>query len=297
MPLSFQILQAVINGLLIGGVYALIAVGLTMIFGVMRIINFAQGDFLMVGMYVTWLLFRILGVTLPYWLIPLVAVIMFGLAALVFRTTIIRVVGKGDSNYILLTLGISYLLQYGIQMIVGPDFLSLPVTNEFKQSAIRLGGDVSVAFPPFIALVVALVFVIGMNYFLGKTDMGRAMRATSEDRTIAATLGVNTRAIYTVAFSLGIVFAGISGLLLSPIYFIHPRAGVVFSTIAMTVVVLGGLGNIKGAMLGGVIIGIVQSFFGTFVSMDIAQIAIDTVLIVMLMFRPFGLFGGGARRA
>ena len=155
----------------------------------------------------------------------------------------------------------------------------------------------SVAFPPFIALLVALIFVIGMNYFLSKTDMGRAMRATSEDRTVASMLGVNTKGIYTVAFSLGIVFAGISGLLLSPIYFIHPRAGVVFSTVAMTVVVLGGLGNIKGAMVGGVIIGLVQSFFGTFVSMDIAQIAVDTVLITMLMFRPYGLFGGGARKA
>jgi branched-chain amino acid transport system permease protein len=222
---------------------------------------------------------------------------MFGLGALVFRTTISKVVGKGDSNYILLTLGISYLLQYGIQMIAGPDFQSLPVTNEFKQSSIRLGGGLAVAFPQFIALIVALIFVIGMNYFLGKTDMGRAMRATSEDRTIAAMLGVNTKVIYTVAFSLGIVFAGISGLLLSPIYFIHPRAGVVFSTVAMTVVVLGGLGNIKGAMIGGIIIGLVQTFFGTFVSMDIAPIAVDTVLITMLMFKPYGLFGGGARKA
>ena len=297
MPISVQILQAVINGLLIGGVYALIAVGLTMIFGVMRIINFAQGDFLMVGMYVTWLLFRVLNVGVPYWLIPLVAVIMFGLGSLVFRTTIIRVIGKGDSNYIVLTLGISYLLQYGVQMIFSPNFQNLPVSNQFRQSAIHWGGYLTIMLPQLIAFAVALVFVIAMSYFLGSTDMGRAMRATSEDNTIAALLGVNTKVIYTVAFSLGIVFAGISGLLLSPIYSINPRSGVLFSTIAMAVVVLGGLGNIKGAMIGGLLIGLVQSFFGTFTSMDIAQIAIDTSLIAVLMFRPFGLFGGGARKA
>jgi len=297
MPLSLQILQALINGLLTGGVYALIAVGLTMIFGVMRIINFAQGDFLMVGMYVTWLLFRAVGVTVPYWLIPIVAAVMFGLGALVFRTTIIKVVGKGDSNYILLTLGISYLLQYGVQMILSPNFQSLPVTNEFRQSAIRFGSGLTIMGPQFIAFLVALLLVIGMSYFLGNTDMGRAMRATSEDRTVASMLGVNTKVIYTVAFSLGTVFAGISGLLLSPIYSIHPRAGVLFSTVAMAVVVLGGLGNIKGAMIGGLLIGLVQSFFGTFVNMDIAQIAVDSVLIAMLMFRPYGLFGGGARKA
>ena len=297
MPVIFQILQATINGFLTGGVFALIAVGLTMIFGVMKIINFAQGDFLMVGMYVTWLLFRIMGLALPYWLIPLVAVIMFGLGALVFRTTVVKVIGKGDSNYILLTLGISYLLQYGIQLIFSPNFQSLEVSNQFKQSAVSLGGGLIVMLPQLIAFIVALIFVIGMNYFLNSTDMGRAMRATSEDSTVASMLGVNTKVVYTVAFSLGIVFAGISGLLLSPIYSIHPRSGVLFSTIAMAVVVLGGLGNIKGAMISGIIIGLVQSFFGTFTSMDIAQIAIDTALIAVLMFRPFGLFGGGARKA
>jgi branched-chain amino acid transport system permease protein len=222
---------------------------------------------------------------------------MFGLGALVFRTTIIKVIGKGDSNYILLTLGISYLLQYGMQLALGPNFQNLSVTNEFRQSAIHLGEDLTVMLPQFTAFSVALVFVIGMSYFLSKTDMGRAMRATSEDRTVASMLGVNTKLIYTIAFSLGTVFAGISGLLLSPIYSIHPRSGVLFSTIAMAVVVLGGLGNIKGAMIGGLMIGLVQSLFGTFVNMDIAQIAVDTVLIAMLMFKPFGLFGGGARKA
>ena len=297
MPLLLQILQAVISGLLIGGVYALISVGLTMIFGVMRIINFAQGDFLMVGMYATWLLFRITGVTVPYWLIPIVAVLMFGLGTLIFRTTIIRVIGKGDSNYILLTLGLSYLLQYGMQMIFSPNFQNLPVTNEFRQSAIQFGGGVTIMVPMLIAFAVALVCVSGMNYFLGNTDMGRAMRSTSEDNVVASMLGVNTKHIYTIAFGLGTVFAGLSGLLLAPIYSINPRSGVLFSTISMAVVVLGGLGNIKGAMISGLIIGLIQSFFGTFASMDIAQIAVDVALIAVLMFRPFGLLGGGARKA
>lgn len=289
--------QVIINGLMIGGVYSLIAVGLTMIHGVMKIINFAQGDFLMVGMYATMLLYGFLTPgSAPYILIFPVAVVMFLFGMIIFKTTITKVIGKGDSNYILLTLGLSYLLQNGAQLIFGPNYVSLPVSNELKFSTIAL-GDTYISIPRLIAFLSALVLVILMNFFLNYTDMGRAMRATAENNQIAVGLGVNIRKIYVIAFGLGTVFAGISGLLLTPLFFIYPLAGSPFSTIAMTTCVLGTLGNIKGAMVGGLIIGLVESFASSYINLEMAKVAIDLTLLVVLMFKPYGLFGGGARKA
>ncbi|MDL2324710.1 branched-chain amino acid ABC transporter permease [Ruminococcaceae bacterium OttesenSCG-928-A16] len=289
--------QVILNGLMIGGVYSLIAVGLTMVHGVMKIVNFAQGDFLMVGMYATLLLYGLLTPgAAPYVLILPVAVIMFLFGLMVFRTTIYKVIGKGDSNYILLTLGLSYLLQNIAQLIFGPDYRSLAVSNDLKFASISL-ADNFISVPRLVAFGAALILVILMSFFLNKTDIGRAMRATAEDRTIATGLGVNTKVIYILAFGLGTVFAGISGLLLTPIFFVYPLAGAPFSSIAMTVIVLGGLGNIKGAMVGGIIIGLVESFVSGYVNLEMAKVAIDLVLLLVLMFKPFGLFGKGARKA
>jgi branched-chain amino acid transport system permease protein len=282
---------------MIGGVYSLIAVGLTMIHGVMKIINFAQGDFLMVGMYATVMLYSFLQPgTAPYILILPVAVLMFMFGMVIFKTTITRVIGKGDSNYILLTLGLSYLLQNGAQLIFGPSYISLPVSNELKFATIQLGENY-ISIPRLIAFAAALTLVVIMNFFLTKTDMGRAMRSTAENNTIATGLGVNVKKVYIIAFGLGTVFAGISGLLLTPIFFIYPLAGAPFSSIAMTVCVLGALGNIKGAMVGGLLIGLVESFVSGYVNLEMAKVAIDLTLLMVLMFKPYGLFGGGARKA
>lgn len=291
--------QTIINGLLIGGVYALITVGLTMIQGVMKIVNFAHGDFLTVGMYIVLLFFIVLPAgTLPYWTLVPVAIIMYLLGLLVFKTSIKKVIGKGDTNYILLTLGLSYLIQNVLQLLFGPDFQSLDIPNSLKYGSIGLFGDsIILQTPRLIAFIGALISVILVTYFINKTDRGRAMRATSESTTIAATLGINTNRIFSFAFSLGIVFVGIAGLLLTPMFLISPQTGFNFSVIAFVAMILGGLGSMKGAMAGGLIIGLVESLTSNYLTMDLAPVTINAVLMLILVFKPYGIFGEGGRRA
>ncbi len=289
--------QIIVNGLLIGGVYALIAVGITIIHGVMKIVNFAQGDFLALGLYLTYALHSLLPVgSAPYWLIVPVVLIMFLIGSLIYTTSIRKVIGKGPTNYILLTIGVSYLIQNVIQLIFGPDFKSIQVSDNLRYGAIYIGGF-SISVPRLIAFIAAAVFVVFVNWFLSRTDTGRAMRATSENKVVAESLGIKSDVIYITAFGLGTVFAGISGLLLSPMFLPFPRIGAQFSTIAMSAMVLGGLGNIKGALVGGLVIGLVESASSTFISVNLAQASINTVLMLVLIFKPYGLFGTKGRVA
>lgn len=289
--------QVIINGLLTGGVYALVAVGITMIHGVMKIVNFAQGDFLAIGMYLAYAMYRLLPAgSLPYWLLIPVGAAMYLIGCIIFSTTVKKVIGKGDSNYILLTIGLSYLIQNVIQLIFGPDFKSVPVSDALRYGNISL-GELAMSTPRVIAFLAAAAFVLFISWFLGKTDIGRAMRATSENRVIAESLGIRTGTIYITAFALGTVFAGVAGLLMSPMFMLSPKVGGQFSTIAMSAMVLGGLGNIKGALVGGLIIGLVESLCSTYVSVNLSQAAINIVLMLVLIFKPYGLFGKKGRTA
>jgi len=289
--------QVIINGLLAGGVYALVAVGITMIHGVMKIVNFAQGDFLAIGMYLTYAMYQLLpGGSVPYLLFIPVGAAMYLIGCIIFSTSIKRVIGKGDSNYILLTIGLSYLIQNVIQLIFGPDFKSIVVPDTLRYGAIEL-SEMVFSIPRVIAFCAAAIFVVFLNWFLSKTDIGRAMRATSENQVIAESLGIRSRETYITAFALGTVFAGIAGLLLSPMFLPYPKSGSQFSTIAMSAMVLGGLGNIKGAMVGALIIGLVESLSSTYLSVNLSQAAINIVLMLVLIFKPYGIFGKKGRAA
>jgi len=286
-----MLLQVIVNGLLMGGVFALIAVGLTMIHGVMKIVNFAQGDFLVVGMFLTYVFFTFMpDQSLPYWLVLPVASGMFLLGCIIFQSSIRKVLGQGDSNYILLTIGLSFMIQNLLQLIFGANFRSLPVSTHLRMGSWEFLGTM---FPisRVIAFLSAVVFVIFVNWFLTKTDIGRAMRATSENKVVAESLGIRGGMVYTIAFAIGTMFAGISGLLLSPVQLIFPAAGEPFGIVAMSAMVLGGLGNIKGAFLGGIIIGLVESFTSTYISIALAPVAVNLVLILVLIFKPYGILG------
>lgn len=287
--------QVIINGLLTGGVYALVAVGITMIHGVMKIVNFAQGDFLAIGMYLAYAMYSLLPAgSYPYWLLVPVGAAMYLIGCIIFSSSVKRVIGKGDSNYILLTIGLSYLIQNVIQLIFGPDFKSIAIPDALRYGAVQ-AGETFFSVPRLIAFCSAAVFVLFLNWFLNKTDLGRAMRATSENRVIAESLGIRSQQAYITAFALGTVFAGIAGLLLSPMFMPYPKSGAQFSTIAMSSMVLGGLGNIKGAMVGALIIGLVESLSSTYISVNLSQAAINLVLMLVLIFKPYGLFGKKGR--
>lgn len=285
--------QSIINGLLIGGVYALIAVGLTIIFGVMKIVNFAQGEFVMLGMYVTWLLFSAIGGS-PYLLIVPAGIIMFIIGWLIYKIVINPVVGKGDTSYILLTVGLSYFLQNAAQLAFSADYHT--VESSIKNNAIQVAG-LSIQTPRLIAFVVAIVMVIFVHIFLKYTDIGRAMRATSENSEVAATLGVNPVSTYAIAFAIGTLLAGMAGVLLTPMFYVYPRIGTLFNTTAFVVVVLGGLGNVTGALLGGLLIGLVEAFTGSFIALDLAPVGTFVVFLLVLLLKPEGLFGRGVRKA
>lgn len=282
-----MMVQSIINGLMIGGIYALVAVGLTLIFGVMGIVNFAQGEFLMVGMFLTFLANQWLHLGI-YPLFFIVTPLCFLIGWGIFRGLINRVIGKPDIYQILLTLGLSIFLVNGATMIWGPDYHSIP--NTIKLAAWNFGGF-SIPVARVIAFLVAAAMVWVLNIVINKTEMGRAMRATAESREIATLLGINPRRTFAIAFSIGIALAGAAGLLISPLFYVYPHVGQLFSNTAFVVVVLGGMGDVYGAMLGGLLIGIVEALSSVYLAMDLAQLGVFVIFILVLFLRPNGLFG------
>jgi branched-chain amino acid transport system permease protein len=280
-------LQTALNGVMIGGVYALIAVGLTLIFGVMKIVNFAQGEFVMLGMYVSWMLATVAGIG-PYPGLLLVAVIMFGVGWLVFKLLLLRIIGQKDESFILLTLGLSIFLQNVTLLIFGADYLT--VTSSIKSSALRVAG-VAISAPRLIAFAVALALVVGLTAFLNRTDMGRAIRATAESREVATLLGIDPVRCFAIAFGIGIVLAGAAGVLLTPMFYVYPGVGTLFNLTAFVVVVLGGMGSLPGALLGGLLIGVVEALAGTYVALDLSQLFTFMIFLGVLFLRPSGLLG------
>lgn len=293
-----MILQVIVNGLMMGSVYVLVAVGLSMIFGVMKIVNFAQADMMMVGMYATLLMWPLVGTSgVPYYLLPLLILVMFVVGVLVYKLTISRVIGQGSSNYILLTCGLSYFLQYGIQLVFGPTPKAFEVNDLLRHGSFQILG-VSLPYCRVIMLAVALALVVTLTLFLNHSYTGRAMRATSESETVSLTLGVNTQWVFMLAFGLATVLAGVAGLLITPQFYAYSTIGNTFSTYATAAVVIGSLGSMPGALIGGLLIGLAESFTSSYLSFETAPVAINVLLIVVLMVKPYGLFGlgGGVRK-
>ena len=293
MSQGWLIGQSLLNGLTMGGIYALISVGLTLIFGVMKVINFAQGEFLMLGMYITLLMQRMTTFD-PYYLVLPVAAGMFVIGMLVYRILIKPIIGRDGTSFIIVTMGLSYVMTTVVQLIFSPN--SQSVHSAAAEVTVPI-GSFNMAMPRLVACGVMLVAVLLVYFFLKKTDMGRAMRATSENIEVAQMLGIKTNNIFRLAFGLGITMAGITGLLLTPIYFVYPTVGAPFKTIAMACVVLGGLGNIGGTVIGGLLAGICEAFVGSYISFDLAPGSIYLILLIVLLVKPNGLFGKGARQA
>jgi branched-chain amino acid transport system permease protein len=292
-------LQVIINGLLIGGVYALLAVGLTMIFGVMKVINFAQSEYMMLGMYLTYSLYKLFNLdetSTPYLFVIPIAVIMFIFGIIVFTIFIRPIIGRDNVAFILLTVGLSYMFQNAAQML----FTANPkaIDTAVKATSIYLQeADISISVAKLVAAILAVAFVLCVSLFLSKTDTGRSMRATSENQEIAILLGINPKMSFMLAFGLGAMFAGIAGVLLSPIYTVYPRIGTLFATTTFAVVILGGLGNVTGALFGGLLVGVVENIVGTYIALNLAPVGVFALFIIVMLIKPNGLFGTGGRKA
>ena len=281
-------LQSITSGLLIGGVYALVAVGLTLIFGVMKIINFAHGEFLMLGMYFSFFLSTLLGID-PYVAILLAVPLFIALGWAIHVFLIRPVLGAPDMIQILLTVGISLVLQNLALFFFSPDFQSLKLDYGIK--TFQLWG-VHVSLVRLLAFAVALSVIGGLYLLLQKTDMGKALRACAEEREGALAVGINVEKMYKIAFGLGITCVAIAGIVMTPFFYISPNVGIPFTLVAFVVVVLGGLGNIPGALVGGLIVGVVESLGEIMLpAASLKSLATFTIFILILLLRPQGLFG------
>lgn len=278
--------QSLINGVLSGGVYALVAVGITVIFGVMKMINFASGEYVMIGCYFTYLFYELTGWQ-NYFLIPFVAVAMAVFSWICFNLVIRPVLGRGGTSFILVTVGLSFFLMNLIEFIFGPT--QREVVSGLKTSSIRL-GLFTIGWPRLLALIIAVLLVIVVNILLNKTLLGRAMRATSEKSDVAQMLGINVKRTYTIAFMIGVILAGVAGCIITPLYYVYPQVGNLYKTTALMAVVLGGMGNVKGAFVGGILVGLAESLVASLVAPDLGPMGIFVLFLIVLYIKPQGLF-------
>jgi len=281
------LVQSLISGILIGGVYALIGIGLTIIFGVMRVINFAHGDILMVGMYMTYILFTSLGID-PFVSIVITIPLMFLFGAFLQKFFINRMLGALPQNQILLTIGMGLIMSNTMMLIFTSDYKIL--STSYSSESINLAG-ISVSSPLAISFLITAAITLALYWFLLKTDTGQAIRATAQDREAAQLMGINVRWMSILAFGIGSALAGTAGALISPTYYIFPQIGSTFTLKAFVITVLGGMGSIVGATLGGIIIGVAESLSAVFISSGWKDVVVFVLFLLVLLFKPAGLMG------
>lgn len=279
--------SGLINGLLQGSIYALVALGLTLIYGVLHIINFAHGSLLMLAMYGVFLLFTNFGID-PYAALPFLVIGMFALGYGLQRVLIGRASHGRDENILLVTLGISIVIENLALFFFQGDTRTIDVPYAFD--SIEIAG-VFVAIPRLIAFGAALLIAALLWLMIQRSDVGRAIRAVAKEKQGARLVGINVDHIYAVSYGIGIACLGAAACLLMPTYLVYPTVGHAFVLIAFTVVVLGGMGSFPGALLGGLLIGLCESFGGLFLGESFGQIGIFLVFIAVLLFRPSGLLG------
>ncbi len=279
--------QLLVSGLLIGGVYALLSIGLTLIFGVLRIVNFAQGEFIMLGMFGAFWLNALWGVD-PYASIVIVVPLIFALGLVTERFIVKPILHAPHAMQIFATFGLSVVLQNLALTLWGPDYRSVQVSYASKSYEI---GSVSISASALYAFLVALAMAGLLLFFLHRTRDGRALRAMVQNRYAASLMGINTERLNRIAFGAGVACAAVAGCVLTPIYYTFPTVGVDLIIIAFVVVVLGGLGSVVGALVGGLIIGITQTLTGFFISVELKDVVALILFILILIVRPQGLFG------
>jgi branched-chain amino acid transport system permease protein len=283
--------QAVINGLLIGGIYALVSIGVTLIFGVVKIVNFAQGEFVMIGMYISFFLSTQFGVD------PIVSLVvsmpaLFVVGVLVQHFLIRRVLGLNDMPQIFLTFALSLLILNVSLMLFTANYRT--VHTWYSDEALHI-GPLYVPVAKLIAFVLAMVFSAVLWVFLHATDLGKAMRAAAQNRDVAQLMGINPHRVFAVAFGVALALAGAAGSLLMPFYPAYPMVGQVFVLMAFVAVVLGSLGNVIGALVASLMMGVAESLGIQFIGADSGLIVVFLLLLTTLALRPSGLGGRRTR--
>lgn len=282
-------IQLLINGLLLGGAYAIISISLTLIFGVVRVVNFAHGELLMVGLYATWLITSHTGLH-PYVTVVPVAILLFAIGALIQRFVIQPLLTAEPHIQIFATVGVSTALLNLALMVFGADVRTVEAkvgTNAFQV------GPISIVTGQLVTFIVAILVAVGVYLFLQRTFTGRGFRALAQNRSAAALMGVNVNKAYVLVFGLGAALLGLAASLLAVQYPVFPTVGQYFVLTAFVVVVLGGLGSLPGAVVGSLFIGLIDSLAGYYVGSDLKEVVYFLIFLVILTLRPTGLFGLG----
>ena len=281
------VIQLIINGLLVGGIYALISIGLTLIFGVLEIVNFAHGEFLMLSMYVCYWLFTLLGID-PYVSLIIVIPLFFLCGMAVQRVVIQPILNAPPLNQIFASVGLSIVMINAALLIWKADYRT--VKTAYSAMTLKV-GPYMISFPRFMAFILALAMIAALLIYLKKTYTGKAIRALAQQRRAAQLMGINVNKTYQIAFGLGIATVGAAGAMLIPVFYAFPSVGTLFVLTAFVVVILGGYNSLVGSLVGGLLIGIIESFSGFYLSVHLKEAVYFVIFILILFFRPAGLFG------
>jgi branched-chain amino acid transport system permease protein len=282
--------QGLLSGFLFGGVYSLMAVGLTLIFGVMRVVNFAHGDMMVWGMYLAWLLSTRAGID-PYvgFLVCAAALFLFGL--LIQRGLVERIVDAPHEMQILLMLGVALVLENAALVAFGPD--PARVRSPLSQATVWI-GPIFVDVARLVTFGLAMALTAALWLFLARTDLGRSMRAAADNPYGARVIGTDVRKVYAAAFGVGAACVGAAGALVSPILPFQPTSGLGLSVTSFNIVIIGGMGSLPGAFVGGILVSVAESMGAVFLSPSMKELVSFGLLIAILLFRPAGLFGKAA---
>ena len=284
------IAQVVLSGLLMGLIYALVAAGLSLIFGLMDVVNFAHGELMMVAMYAVFTLWQMSGLD-PFILLPVVAALLFGLGVAIYRLLIARALSvrfnKGMVQ-IFVTFGLAIFIRGFAQYVYGGEFRS--VTGTFLGNRTFNLGDVYLPLPQFAASLVCLLAFAGL-LAISRTEFGRALEATREDREAVALIGIDRDRIFALGWGLGAATVGVAGVMLAGFYYVSPNVGANFALIAYVTVALGGFGSMLGALAAGLLIGEVEAITAALLEPSLKQVGMFAIYLAVLMFRPRGLFG------
>ncbi|MGA3399129.1 MAG: branched-chain amino acid ABC transporter permease [Acetobacteraceae bacterium] len=286
MPSLDILVAGVVNGLLTGGVYALVALGLTLIYGVLHIVNFAHGSLLMVAMFGAWMLVSWVGLDPYVALLPLTG-IMFVVGWALYAGVIGRISHGDDRGILLATLGVAVVLDNLALVLFTGDTRTIDTPYQF---AVLEAGPLLLSVPRLISFAVALAMAGVLWAFMTLTDTGRAIRAVAREPDGARLVGIRSQRIFALSYGIGIATLGAAACLLLPTFYVSPQVGNAFVLVAFTIVVLGGMGSFPGAVVGGLIIGVTESLGGLFLGESLGPIGISLVFIAVLLFRPTGLF-------
>jgi branched-chain amino acid transport system permease protein len=281
------VLQACLSGLFMGSVYALIAIGFTLVFGVTDIVNFAHGHLVMGAMFVTYVLFKSASLD-PYVSLVVVLPLFFGLGALLYTVVIRRIVEAPHSAHMMVTLGLLIFIENVANFFFGGDLRG--ITTSYTTSSIIV-GELAIPIARLGAAAVSLAAVVVLTLFLHRTSLGKAIRASANNREGAALVGIDVGRVYLLAFSLGTAAAALAGAVIVPFSLVSPFVGHEFILKAFVIAVLGGLGSIGGALAGGLLIGFVEALSSLYISASLGNAIVFAILIAVLLYRPWGIFG------